>query len=306
MLDKALEHSLDLAFRYAFEQSHEFTTAEHLLLALLENAPVKILLADCGVNIVSLHVEISKFLNTIPAVEQIREGQLEIQPTLAFERILQRAIFHVQSSGSNQVSASNVLVAIFSEQESQAVYLLKSAGLSRLTVVNYISHGAGKQSETTIEVFHVDESENEQTSTETSYLINLNNRVVEGKIDPLIGREKEVERCIQILCRRRKNNPLLVGEAGVGKTAIAEGLAYRIVNENVPDVIENNIIYTLDMGALLAGTKYRGEFEERFKKVLNQLEEQEIAETIESPTAEEPLEVMEVLENVDPETGEVL
>ena len=275
MLDKALESSLDLAFRYAFEKAHEFVTAEHLVLALLENSQVKTLLTDCGVNIVKLHVEIVTFLETIPAVEEIRERQLEIQPTLAFERILQRAIFHVQSSGNNQVSANNVLVAIFSEQESQAVYLLKMAKLTRLDVVNYISHGINKPADNPVEVFHAEEEGSNNTESKSSYLINLNEKVVEGKIDPLIGRDKEVERCIQILCRRRKNNPLLVGEAGVGKTAIAEGLAYRIVNDNVPDVIENNIIYTLDMGALLAGTKYRGEFEERFKKVLTQLEEQD-------------------------------
>ena len=275
MLDKALENSLDLAFRYALEQSHEFITAEHLLLALLENTQVKTLLTECGVNIVQLHVEILKFLETIPAIEDIIARKIEIQPTLAFERILQRAIFHVQSSGNEQVSANNVLVAIFSEQESQAVYLLKMAKLTRLDAVNYLSHGTNKPADNPVEVFHGEEDQNEQAESQAKYLINLNQRVTEGKIDPLIGREKEVERCIQILCRRRKNNPLLVGEAGVGKTAIAEGLAYRIVNEDVPDVIENNIIYTLDMGALLAGTKYRGEFEERFKKVLTQLEDQD-------------------------------
>jgi len=205
MLDKALENSLDLAFHFAFEKSHEFMTVEHLLLALLENEEIKTLLTACSIDLVSMHIEIITFLETLPSIPEEQKQQVEIQPTIAFERVLQRAIFHVQSSGSTEVSAGSVLVAIFSEQESQAVYILKKSHLSRLDVVNYISH-------------------------------------------PLIGRDKEVERCVQILCRRRKNNPLLVGEAGVGKTAIAEGLAYRIVNKDVPDVIEDNIIYSLDMG----------------------------------------------------------
>ncbi|WP_028864219.1 ATP-dependent Clp protease ATP-binding subunit ClpA [Psychromonas aquimarina] len=279
MLDKALENSLDLAFRIAFEKSHEFMTIEHLLLALLENDEIKTLLTACSVDIVSLHLEVMTFLETTPAIPEVRNQEIEIQPTIAFERVLQRAIFHVQSSGSSEVSAGSVLVAIFSEQESQAVYFLKKAHLSRLDVVNYISHGISKSADSTPDVF--EEQENSETVVEQNddmpFTINLNEQVESGVIDPLIGRDKEVERCVQILCRRRKNNPLLVGEAGVGKTAIAEGLAYRIVNKNVPDVIEDNIIYSLDMGALLAGTKYRGEFEQRFKTVLTQLETQENA-----------------------------
>ncbi len=275
MLDKALENSLDLAFRYAFEKAHEFITVEHLLLSLLENKGVKKLLVECSVDVVSLHVEITSFLDKIPAVEEVKDSTLDIQPTVAFERTLQRAIFHVQSYGNSQVSANNVLVAIFSEEESQAVYLLKSAKLTRFDVVNYISHGIKKESNYTVEVVESkDKEQEEDKASELSFLINLNDLVIDGKIDPLIGREKEVQRCIQILCRRRKNNPLLVGEAGVGKTAIAEGLAYRIINKTVPDVIENDVIYSLDMGALLAGTKYRGEFEERFKKVLEELAEE--------------------------------
>lgn len=277
MLDKPLERSLDLAFRIAYEKSHEFMTLEHLLLALLDNNEVKKILNACSVDITSLHIEISEFLNTSPAIPEVKNQELEIQPTIAFERVLQRAIFHVQSSGGTEVTAASVLVAMFSEQESQAVYFLKKANLSRLDVVNYLSHGIEKNEEP-IEFPEAQEAEvkvNEKE--EMSFTVNLNEQVEAGTIDPLIGREKELERCIQILCRRRKNNPLLVGESGVGKTAIAEGLAYRIVNEDVPEVIADHIIYSLDMGALLAGTKYRGEFEQRFKNVLKKLQTQENA-----------------------------
>ena len=277
MLDKPLEHSLDLAFRIAYEKSNEFMTLEHLLLALLENDEIKKILLACSVDIVSLHIELSEFLDTNPSLSDIQNEKLEVQPTIAFERVLQRAIFHVQSSGKTEVSASNVLVAIFSEQESQAAYFLKKSSLSRLDVVNYISHGMEKHPDSI--TFHEQEPVEAaaEESDEMPFTVNLNEQVIAGKIDPLIGREKELERCVQILCRRRKNNPLLVGESGVGKTAIAEGLAYQIVNNNVPDVIEDNIIYSLDMGALLAGTKYRGEFEQRFKTVLNKLKEQKNA-----------------------------
>jgi ATP-dependent Clp protease ATP-binding subunit ClpA len=279
MLDKALENSLDLAFRFAFDKSHEFMTVEHLLLALLENEEVKTLLTACSVDIVSLHIEILTYLENTPVVPEVQKQEIEIQPTIAFERVLQRAIFHVQSSGSTDVSGGSVLVAIFSEQESQAVYLLKKANLSRLDVVNYISHGIRKSSDTAPSIYQQQEAIEApvENKDEMQFTINLNELVEAGQIDPLIGRDKEVERCVQILCRRRKNNPLLVGEAGVGKTAIAEGLAYRIVNNDVPDVISDNIIYSLDMGALLAGTKYRGEFEQRFKTVLTQLGEQDNA-----------------------------
>jgi len=277
MLDKPLEHSLDLAFRIAYEKYHEFMTLEHLLLALLENDEIKKILLACSVDIVSLNIELTDFLDTNPSLPEVKNEKLEIQPTIAFERVLQRAIFHVQSSGKTEVSASNVLVAIFSEQESQAVYFLKKSNLSRLDVVNYLSHGTEKHPDTV--VFH--ESEQIEAKVEDDdempFTINLNEQVVAGVIDPLIGREKELERCVQILCRRRKNNPLLVGESGVGKTAIAEGLAYQIVHNNVPSVIDDHIIYSLDMGALLAGTKYRGEFEQRFKTVLKKLQDQKNA-----------------------------
>lgn len=277
MLDKPLEHSLDLAFRIAYEKYHEFMTLEHLLLALLENDEIKKILLACSVDIVSLHIELSDFLDTNPSITDIKNEKLEVQPTIAFERVLQRAIFHVQSSGKAEVSASNVLVAIFSEQESQAAYLLKKSNLSRLDVVNYISHGVEKHSDAI--VFHEPEQIEApvEEKDEMPFTINLNEQVIAGFIDPLIGREKELERCVQILCRRRKNNPLLVGESGVGKTAIAEGLAYQIVHNNVPEVIEGHIIYSLDMGALLAGTKYRGEFEQRFKTVLKKLQDQDNA-----------------------------
>jgi len=277
MLDKSLENSLDLAFRIAYEKSHEFMTLEHLLLAFLEHEEIKQILSACSVNLVALHIELNAFLDATPSLPEIKTQAIDIQPTIAFERVLQRAIFHVQSSGKTEVAASSVLVALFSEQESQAVYLLKKYHLSRLDVVNYLSHGVEKDPESV----HYQESEEaesaSQESDEMPFTINLNEQVEAGIIDPLIGREKELERCVQILCRRRKNNPLLVGESGVGKTAIAEGLAYRIVHNEVPDVIQDNIIYSLDMGALLAGTKYRGEFEQRFKTVLNKLQAQENA-----------------------------
>lgn len=277
MLDKSLEHSLDLAFQIAYQKSHEFMTLEHLLLALLENNEIKHIFTACAVDMTSLHIEINQFLEAQPSVSEVKNQELEIQPTIAFERVLQRAIFHVQSSGKADVSASSVLVAMFSEQESQAVYLLKKSKLTRLDVVNYLSHGVDKHPDSV--TFHsaeeVDASVEE--TEDMSFTINLNEQVVAGTIDPLIGREKELERCVQILCRRRKNNPLLVGESGVGKTAIAEGLAYQIVHNKVPDVIQDHIIYSLDMGALLAGTKYRGEFEQRFKSVLNKLQTQKNA-----------------------------
>ena len=277
MLDKPLERSLDLAFRIAYEKAHEFMTLEHLLLALLENNEIKKIFAACSVDIVSLHLELSEFLDTNPSLPEIKKQELEIQPTIAFERVLQRAIFHVQSSGNSEVSGSSVLVAIFSEQESQAVYFLKKSNLSRLDVVNYISHGMEKHTETVTFNEPEEVEDKVEENEEMPFTINLNEQVVAGGIDPLIGREKELERCVQILCRRRKNNPLLVGESGVGKTAIAEGLAYCIVNNNVPEVIDDHIIYSLDMGALLAGTKYRGEFEQRFKNVLKKLEDQDNA-----------------------------
>ena len=279
MLNKELEKSINQAFKSAREARHEFMTVEHLLLALIDNHSARDALLACGAEVDQLRRELTVFLEQTTPLIPLEEAERDTQPTLGFQRVLQRAVFHVQSSGHNEVFGANVLVAIFSEQESQAVYFLKKADINRLDVVNYISHGVRK------DVPQQDDSQSghnagdgEGMSEEAAanqienFVTNLNLKVVEGNIDPLIGRDAEVNRAIQILCRRRKNNPLLVGEAGVGKTAIAEGLAYRIVHGDVPEVIADNTVYSLDMGSLLAGTKYRGDFEKRFKAVLKQLE----------------------------------
>lgn len=274
MLNKDLEQTLNEAFIFAREHRHEFMTVEHLLLALMDNSAAKEALRACGANIDSIKEELIDFVkDTTPLILDEQASERETQPTLGFQRVLQRAVFHVQSSGKDEVTGANVLVAIFSEQESQAVYILKKADVTRLDVVNFISHGVSKSDE---EGQHAESDEEtvegeENTSILAKYSANLNVLAKEGKIDPLIGRDHELERTIQILCRRRKNNPLLVGEAGVGKTAIAEGLAYRIVNEKVPDVIATATVYSLDLGGLLAGTKYRGDFEKRLKGILKEL-----------------------------------
>ena len=277
MLNKDLELTLNAAFREARTRRHEFMTVEHLLLALLDNPSASEALNACGVNISGLKYELLEFIDeTTPVIPDLEEER-ETQPTLGFQRVLQRAVFHVQSSGKNEVTGVNVLVAIFSEQESQAVYLLKKNDVSRLDIVNFISHGISKTDDDlgddTDDINEeVQEVQNEEVSKLDSFTINLNAQARDGNIDPLIGRDSEVERAVQVLCRRKKNNPLLVGEAGVGKTAIAEGLAYRIVNEQVPEVIADAVVYSLDMGALLAGTKYRGDFEKRFKSLLKELQ----------------------------------
>jgi ATP-dependent Clp protease ATP-binding subunit ClpA len=274
MLNKDLEQTLNEAFIFARENRHEFMTVEHLLLALLDNLAAKDALKACGANIDSIKSELSDFVkDTTPLLLDDQTANRETQPTLGFQRVLQRAVFHVQSSGKDEVTGANVLVAIFSEQESQAVYILKKADVTRLDVVNFISHGVTKNEDEA----HSGDTDEESTDSEENesildkYSSNLNIMAKEGKIDPLIGREMELERTIQILCRRRKNNPLLVGEAGVGKTAIAEGLAYRIVNDQVPEVIAPATVYSLDLGGLLAGTKYRGDFEKRLKGILKEL-----------------------------------
>ncbi|GDY27619.1 MULTISPECIES: ATP-dependent Clp protease ATP-binding subunit ClpA [unclassified Agarivorans] len=279
MLNKELEQTLNQAFKEARQQQHEFMTVEHLLLGLLENSAAKEALVACGANLNQLNQELSSFIEQTTPIIPEDDGERETQPTLGFQRVLQRAVFHVQSSGNSEVSGANVLVAIFSEQESQAVYFLKKADISRLDVVNFISHGIRKDDEPSAEQGPAadTEAQSEETKQLESFASNLNHLVLKGKIDPLIGRDKELSRTIQVLCRRRKNNPLLVGEAGVGKTAIAEGLAYRIVHEDVPDVIKDATIYSLDIGSLLAGTKYRGDFEKRFKSLLKQLENAENA-----------------------------
>lgn len=275
MLNKDLEQTLNEAFVYARQNRHEFMTVEHLLLMLLDNAAANEALKACGAKVETLRKELTDFVNeTTPLIAEDDSEERETQPTLGFQRVLQRAVFHVQSSGKGEVSGANVLVAIFSEQESQAVYILKKSEVTRLDVVNFISHGVSKaeDEDASIEEENEEGAEGEENQSMLfKYASNLNVAAKEGKIDPLIGRDSEVERSIQILCRRRKNNPLLVGEAGVGKTAIAEGLAYRIVNEDVPDVIADSTIYSLDLGALLAGTKYRGDFEKRLKGILKEL-----------------------------------
>ncbi|CAM4237842.1 ATP-dependent Clp protease ATP-binding subunit ClpA [Pseudoalteromonas ostreae] len=278
MLNKDLELTLNAAFREARTRRHEFMTVEHLLLALLDNPSAGEALHACGIDMPALKVELSEFINeTTPVIPDLEEER-ETQPTLGFQRVLQRAVFHVQSSGKNEVTGVNVLVAIFSEQESQAVYLLKKADISRLDIVNFISHGITKADDDMggedADDIHeeVQAVQGEEPSKLENFTSNLNVLAREGNIDPLVGRDSEVERTVQVLCRRKKNNPLLVGEAGVGKTAIAEGLAYRIVHEQVPDVIADAVVYSLDMGALLAGTKYRGDFEKRFKALLKELQ----------------------------------
>ncbi|TKF71260.1 ATP-dependent Clp protease ATP-binding subunit ClpA [Vibrio sp. F13] len=284
MLNKELETSLNGAFARARDKLHEFMTVEHLLLALLENDAAKEALQACQADLDALRNELDIFIDqTTPLIPESDETR-ETQPTLSFQRVLQRAVFHVQSSGRSEVTGANVLVAIFSEQESHAAYLLKKNDISRLDIVNFISHGITKASNegdspSSSDSFGGAENAEEANSEDRleNFATNLNEVAKQGNIDPLIGRDKELERTIQVLCRRRKNNPLLVGEAGVGKTAIAEGLAWRIVEGQVPEIIQSSVIYSLDIGSLLAGTKYRGDFEKRFKAILKQLEKEEDA-----------------------------
>jgi ATP-dependent Clp protease ATP-binding subunit ClpA len=274
MIAQELEVSLHMAFVEARQKRHEFITVEHLLLALLDNPTAAEVLRACGANMDELRKNLTQHITEqTPRIAADRE--VDTQPTLGFQRVIQRAILHVQSSGKKEVTGANVLVAIFGEKDSHAVYFLQQQGIARLDVVNYISHGITKTPQA--QGKNADQDAEQETQTETSnspldnYTQNLNAQALAGKIDPLIGRDKELERVVQTLCRRRKNNPLLVGEAGVGKTAIAEGLARRIVEGNVPDLLTKSTVYVLDMGALLAGTKYRGDFEQRLKAVLKQL-----------------------------------
>lgn len=274
MIAQELEVSLHMAFVESRQKRHEFITVEHLLLALLDNPSAAEVLNACAVDIEDLRGLLQDHINRhTPIVSG--NGEVDTQPTLGFQRVIQRAILHVQSSGKKEVTGANVLVAIFGEKDSHAVYFLQQKGVTRLDVVNYISHKICKVSQNNDHNKVEDENDSEQQqnagNTLESYTINLNNLAIANRIDPLIGREKEIERVIQTLCRRRKNNPLLVGEAGVGKTAIAEGLARRITEGDVPEVLAHHQVYALDMGALLAGTKYRGDFEQRFKAVLKQL-----------------------------------
>ncbi len=274
MLNKDLEISLNLAFRQAKESRHEFMTVEHLLLALLDNPSAIEALGSCGADLNNIRQSLVNFISETTPMLPVGEEERETQPTLGFQRVLQRAVFHVQSSGKSEVSGSNVLVAIFSEQESQAAYILKKSDISRLDIVNFISHGIAKMdnNDSTPNLGESEPQIEEEPRTIENFSVNLNEEALKGNIDPLIGRNDELERTLQVLSRRRKNNPLFVGEAGVGKTAIAEGLANLIVNNSVPEFLKDATIYSLDMGALLAGTKYRGDFEKRFKSLLKELE----------------------------------
>ena len=260
MLNKELELTLSLAFQEARDKRHEFMTVEHLLLALLRNHSAIGVLQACGADIDKLRGSLSAFVESTTPLIPMEDLERETQPTLGFQRVLQRAVFHVQSSGKSEVTGANVLVAIFSEQESQAVYCLRQQGIERIDVINFISHGISKVLDNDHRLEEREPTEDDSdaradVSPLAKYAVNLNAQAALGKIDPLVGRQEEVERVIQILSRRRKNNPLLVGEAGVGKTAIAEGLAKLIIEDKVPEVIGKSVVYSLDMGALLAGTK---------------------------------------------------
>ncbi|MBT5410665.1 MAG: AAA domain-containing protein, partial [Nitrosomonadales bacterium] len=278
MIAQELEVSLHMAFMDARQKRHELITVEHLLLAMLDNPSASDVLKSCGANIEKLRIDLSDHIEEhTPIVDG--SDEVDTQPTLGFQRVIQRAMLHVQSSGKKEVTGANVLVAIFGEKDSHAVYFLHQEGVARLDIVNFIAHGISKVAESNENEGIANEAEPEIKSNKglETYTINLNKLVAQGKIDPLIGRDAEVERLIQILCRRRKNNPLLVGEAGVGKTAIAEGLAKKIVENETPEILQGMVIYSLDLGALIAGTKYRGDFEQRLKDVLKLLAEQDNA-----------------------------
>ncbi|NIB41174.1 ATP-dependent Clp protease ATP-binding subunit ClpA [Pseudomaricurvus alkylphenolicus] len=286
MLSKDLEVTLNLAFKGARSKRHEFMTVEHLLLALIDNDSAANVLRACGADLNILRKDLIEFVDSTTPLIPENDTERETQPTLGFQRVLQRAVFHVQSSGKKEVTGANVLVAIFSEQESQAVYYLKQQSVARIDVVNFITHGISKVAGH--DDHHDDPSheisEENPIGTDSpsqspleAYATNLNEEAMLGRIDPLVGRSLELERVSQILTRRRKNNPLLVGESGVGKTAIAEGLAKRIVDGDVPEVLSSSVVYSLDLGSLLAGTKYRGDFEKRFKGLLADLKKQDHA-----------------------------
>ncbi|TQV73543.1 ATP-dependent Clp protease ATP-binding subunit ClpA [Exilibacterium tricleocarpae] len=291
MLSKDLEVTLNLAFKGARSKRHEFMTVEHLLLALIDNESAANVLRACGADLNGLRKDLIEFVDSTTPLIPENDTERETQPTLGFQRVLQRAVFHVQSSGKKEVTGANVLVAIFSEQESQAVYYLKQQSIARIDVVNYITHGISKvaghsdhASGHSVEPGHDHQDEDgigtdgsPSQSPLESFATNLNEVAAMGRIDPLVGRAEEVERVSQILSRRRKNNPLLVGESGVGKTAIAEGLAKRIVDGEVPQILLKSVVYSLDLGSLLAGTKYRGDFEKRFKGLLADLKKHEDA-----------------------------
>ncbi len=272
MIAQELEVSLHMAFMDARQKRHEFITVEHLLLAMLDNPSASEVLRQCAANIEELRKNLTEFVTEHTPV--VKSSEVDTQPTLGFQRVIKRAILHVQSSGKKEVTGANVLVALYGEKDSHAVYFLHQTGVTRLDVVNYISHGISKVPHAAPSKPDADPEGDHEAAPGgalENYTVNLNSLALSGKIDPLIGRNVEIERVVQTLCRRRKNNPLLVGEAGVGKTAIAEGLAKRIVEGEVPEILRRSQVYTLDMGALLAGTKYRGDFEQRLKAVLKQL-----------------------------------
>ena len=283
MLSRELEVTLNLAFKNAREKRHEFMTVEHLLLALLDDASASNLLKACGADLVTLRQDLVEFIDSTMSTIPDAQLEQETQPTHGFQRVLQRAVFQVNSANHSEVVGANVVVAIFSEQESQAVYFLRLQNVARIDVVNFISHGISKYADQ-VDPGHAAQEENvegtaggeaQEESLLDQFAINLNEQARLGLIDPLIGRDKEIERVSQILIRRRKNNPLLVGESGVGKTAIAEGLAKLVVEENVPEPMLGSTIYSLDMGSLLAGTKYRGDFEKRLKGIIAELMKRE-------------------------------
>jgi ATP-dependent Clp protease ATP-binding subunit ClpA len=277
VLSSELEICLNEAFQGAREARHEFMTVEHLLLAIVDTPKVREILRSCGADTTRLQKELKEFVDqTTPRLKQ--DDDREVQPTLGFQRVLQRAVFHVQSSGRKEVSVANVLVAIFSEKHSHAAYLLGLQDISRLDVVNFISHGLSKSEDAARPAEDSSSTQSgegerdaEGASALEKFATNLNKLAQEGRIDPLIGRALEIERTVEILCRRRKNNPLYVGEAGVGKTALVEGLARMIVEGKVPDVLADSTVYSLDLGSLIAGTKYRGDFEKRLKGVLAEI-----------------------------------
>ena len=279
MLSRNLERTLHRALALANERRHEYSTLEHLLMALTEDQDAVAVMRACGVNLDRLRAELGKYLDEDLGSLEGTNGDLDAKPTAGFQRVLQRAVIHVQSSGREEVTGANVLVSLFSERESHAVYFLQSQEMTRFDSVNYISHGIvksknGANAAGGSSPSGTDEEEPRAKKGQDAldaYCANLNQKALEGRIDPLIGRANEVDRTIQILCRRQKNNPLYVGDPGVGKTAIAEGLARRIVKGEVPEVLQNAVIYALDMGALLAGTRYRGDFEERLKNVLTEI-----------------------------------
>ncbi|MCS5567056.1 MAG: ATP-dependent Clp protease ATP-binding subunit ClpA [Pseudomonadales bacterium] len=281
MLSKDLEVTLNQAFKDARAKRHEFMTVEHLLFALLDNAKAIEVLTNVAADLDALRSDLGEFIETTTPLIPAGESHRETEPTLGFTRVLQRALFHVQSSGQAEVTGANVLIAIFNEQESQSVFFLKQQQIARIDIVNYVAHGISKvagdsEGDTAPEGVSGDAGDDEAAQTALqAFATNLNEMARRGQIDPLVGRDGEVERVIQILCRRRKNNPLLVGESGVGKTAIAEGLAKRIVDHQVPEVVGESNVYALDLGALLAGTKYRGDFEKRFKQLLLELKDEE-------------------------------